>query len=483
MLPPRPRLVIAGTGGDDGKTLLSLALLCGLRAQGLPVAAFKKGPDYIDRAWLAWAARHEARNLDLFFCDAATVRRSFWEAAARARVSVVEGNRGLHDGLDARGSGSTAELARVLEAPVVLIADCTKRTRTVAALVQGCQRLDPDCDVAGVILNRIAGARHERVVREAVTEITGLPVVGVIPRQPALGALLPDRHLGLVTPEEHGRGDELRQRLIELAGRLDRERLLALADGAPAFVQPEPVLPDDESSGRAEAVRIGVFRDQAFSFYYPENLEALARVGAELIPVSPMRDQRLPDLDCLYLGGGFPETQAEALARNPLCREVRQRSLSGLPIYAECGGLMYLAESFTWKGRTHRMAGVFPLRLAVEDRPQGHGYMQVGVDQENPFFARGEVLRGHEFHYSRIVSRNDAVTTAYRVERGSGLGDGRDGLVQGNTLASFLHLHALGVPGWAAGLVRAARRYRAERETKSGLDTGRVISNNSGKPS
>jgi len=463
MSSPYPRLVIAGTGGDSGKTLVSLALLLAWRRRGLVTAAFKKGPDYIDRAWLAWACGMAARNLDAYMMKRNRLVESFCDAAGGAQVSVIEGNRGLHDGLDGAGTYSTAELAKLLGAPVLLLLDATKVTRTAAAMALGCQQLDPQCHVAGVILNRVAGPRHERVLRDSVRQVTGLPVLGVIRRQADLGSLLPDRHLGLVTPQENPNAEALEERLVSLAEQsLDLDQLLAVAEAAPplqtslATRDPSQLLELE----RGASVRLAYFSDSAFTFYYPENLAALERAGAELVPVSALTDDRLPEVDGLYIGGGFPETQAAALAANEgLKRAVREAAADELPIYAECGGLMYLSESFTWLGTTHVMAGVLPLKLAVEKRPQGHGYMEVEVDRDNPFFSRGTQLRGHEFHYSRVVESTE-IATAYRVERGVGTGQDRDGLQKGNVLASYLHLHAIGSPSWAQGLVAAARRFR-----------------------
>ncbi len=455
MIQPMPRVVIAGTGGDSGKTLVSLSLLAAWRAQGHRVAAFKKGPDYIDRAWLAWASGMEARNLDQYLMTDPRLLGSFAEAAAGARVSLVEGNRGLHDGMDGAGTYSTAELAKLLDAPVVLILDATKTTRTAAAVALGCQQLDPDCRVAGVILNRVAGARHERVLREAVDQATGLPVLGVIPRQRSLAELLPDRHLGLVTPDEHDDRVGLADRLTAQGAHLDLELLLSLADSAPPLAPGESPFAGDPSVD--PVVRIGYFSDSAFTFYYPENLRALEHAGAELVPISALADPELPAVQGLYIGGGFPETQARALTENSTLRAaVKRASEDGLPIYAECGGLMYLAESFTWMDQTYPMAGVFPLRLAVEKRPQGHGYMEVETQDASPFLPAGIRLRGHEFHYSRVLS-GEAPESIYRVLRGTGTGQGRDGLRRANTVASYLHLHAVGTPEWAPGLVAAAR--------------------------
>lgn len=455
-----PRVVIAGTGGDSGKTLVSLSLLAAWRARGHRVAAFKKGPDYIDRAWLAWASDMEARNLDQYLMPGPRILGSFAEAAAGARVSLIEGNRGLHDGLDAAGSYSTAELAKLLDAPVVLLLDATKTTRTAAAMALGCQQLDPDCRVAGVILNRVAGARHERVLTEAVTQVTGLEVLGVIPKKPELATLLPDRHLGLVTPSEHPDPEGLAKHLTAFGDHLDLQGILELADGAPPLDPAQP--PFDDPPDPGPTVRIGYFRDAAFTFYYPENLFALEHAGAELIPISALADTHLPPVDGLYIGGGFPETQARALTENSALRgAVKAASEAGLPIYAECGGLMYLSESFTWLGETYPMAGVLPLRLAVENRPQGHGYMEVETEGSSPFLPAGIRLRGHEFHYSRVLE-GQAPETVYRVLRGTGTGQGQDGLRRANTVASYLHLHALGTPRWAKGLVAAARRHASD---------------------
>jgi len=471
-----PRLVVAGTGGDAGKTLVSLALVAALRARGNDVSAFKKGPDYIDRAWLEWASGREARNLDTFLLGRDRVRASFIEASAGAELAVVEGNRGLHDGLDQRGEHSTAELAKLLDAPVLLLVDGTKVTRTAAAVALGVQRLDPSCRICGVVLNRVAGDRHERVLRDSVTSITGLPVLGVVRRSSSLAKLLPDRHLGLVTPAEHHDAEGLRAALVALAeSSLDLDALLRAARGVEAMEETSCALwPGREVPAAEPPVRIGYLVDRAFTFYYPENLEALRRAGAELVPVSAVEDRELPRVDGLYLGGGFPETQAQALAENvPFKASLRAAIDKGLPTYAECGGLMYLGESFAWDGAQHEMTSVLPLRLTVGRRPQGHGYEEVTVTRPTAFFEVGTRLRGHEFHYSSVVHGLGEVETAYRVGRGTGLGRGVDGVVLPNGLASYLHLHALSAPEWAPALVRRAMEaQRAARSAGSSKGAG-----------
>lgn len=454
-----PRLVIAGLSGESGKTLVSTALLVECRRRGLPVRAFKKGPDYIDAAWLEWASGQPARNLDTYLMGFERAVDSFAGNVVAHGLNLVEGNRGLYDGLDARGTHSTAELAKALRAPVVLVLNATKVTRTAAALVLGCQRLDPAVPLAGVVLNQIGGARHERVAREAIESTCGIPVVGVIPRL-AEDVLLPGRHLGLVTPQEHPDRDSLAENLLGHVGaRLDFDRLLALAQAA----SPLPALPARlPASPEASGLTIGYLHDSAFSFYYPENLEAVEKTGAALVAISGLTADSLPSsLDALYIGGGFPETHAAALAGNSgFLASLRAAALAGLPIYAECGGLMYLSRAMRWRGEWFPMAGVLPFEVEVCGAPQGHGYIELEVDRPNPFFPTGARLRGHEFHYSRILADAGAPPTACAVLRGTGCGAGRDAVITENIWASYAHLHAIATPDWAQAMVRAARTFQ-----------------------
>jgi cobyrinic acid a,c-diamide synthase len=453
-----PRVVVAGLSGDSGKTLVSLGLLLLAREAGLPVAAFKKGPDYIDAAWLTWASSRPCRHLDAYLMGPEKARLSFFGHAEPAGLNVIEGNRGIYDGFDARGTHSTAELAKLLRAPALLVVNATKMTRTGAALVLGCQTLDPEVRIAGVILNQVSNRRHEEVLRQAVEASCGVPVVGVIPRAKG-DAPLPGRHLGLVTPEEHAGIAALKQNLLALVhSHLDVTRILEIARSAPTLAEPsEPqvIAPD----GRG--LKIGYLKDSAFTFYYPENLEAIERSCATLVPISALSEAPLPDdLDALYIGGGFPETHGALLAANQsFLQAVQQNAANGLPIYAECGGLMLLARAITWRGQRYPMTGVLPIAVEVRDTHQGHGYMHLVVDTPNPFFPVGLELRGHEFHYSRIVPEGDIPPTACAVTRGTGSYPGRDGIILKNVWASYAHLHALATPQWAAGLLAAAHRY------------------------
>jgi cobyrinic acid a,c-diamide synthase len=449
-----PRVVVAGLSGDAGKTLVCLGLVRAMRARGLRVAAYKKGPDFIDAAWLGVAAGSPGRNLDTFLMPRDSIERSVARAASIADIAIVEGNRGLFDGVDARGTHSTAELAKAIGAPVILVVDATKVTATVAALVLGCRALDPALQLAGVVLNRVATPRHERVIREALANI-GVAVLGAVPRIDDIQ--LPSRHLGLVTVAEHPAAERVVAALGELVGSsVDIDALRAVAASAPAVEcgEQSPVLPP-----AAPRVRVGVFADTAFMFYYPENLEALVAAGAELVSVSPLADADLPAVDLLYAGGGFPEVYAAELSRNRAFRDqVAARVADGLPVWAECGGLMYLARSLSANGVTQPMVGALPLTISFTDRPKGHGYVVARVDGPNAFVPEESILRGHEFHYSRVEEGGDRVRTVLALERGVGVGGGRDGVVEKGVLASYTHFHALGMPGWAPALVAAARR-------------------------
>ena len=452
-----PRLVVAGLSGDGGKTLVSLGLCRALTDRGRVVQAFKKGPDYIDAAWLTAATGRPCRNLDPYLFDEGAIGRAI-EAASDAGILIVEGNRGLFDGVDAAGSHSTATLAKLLGAPVILVVNVTKMTRTAAAAVLGSIHLDPALNLAGVILNRVGTARQERVIREAIETATGVPVVGAIPRLRGEDPL-PDRHLGLVTAVEHPRRDEAIARAAAvISEHVDLKLVESLAATAPEVA----LEVGDIRLGRAR-VTIGYFSDQAFSFYYPENLESLEAAGARLVAVSPSSDTALPDVDGLYIGGGFPEVHAARLAENHgFARSVKARIESGLPVYAECGGLMYLARELRVGDIVYPMSGVLDLAIEQTSRPQGHGYETVVIDRDNPFFPVGTELRGHEFHYSKISSGGDLAETAGAVARGSGTGNGRDGVVVGRVWASYLHLHASASPHWATGFLAQASSHAAE---------------------
>ncbi len=461
----RPRLIVAGLSGGAGKTILSLGLARALsRSRSQIIQTFKKGPDYIDAAWLGLAAQAETSNLDPFLLDSGTLAQLFLDRSAHAHISIIEGNRGLFDGKDRDGSCSTAELARQLQAPVLLVMDATKMTRTAAALVHGCKTFEPDLRLAGVICNRTAGERHRAILKETIEHYTSVPVLGMLPKAEKL---IPERHMGLFSYHEQDEGGPDAETVLNsladmVEEHIDLDAVLAAARTAPALespalapLWPEPVLTENDAQPR-----IGYVHDAALWFYYPENLEALRRAGAALARVSVLSEDPWPELDGLYLGGGFPETLAEPLAANSTVRQrVRMMAEMGLPIYAECGGFMYLGRSVVWQGQEHPMAGVFPVRTELCAKPQGLGYVTAQAVRDTPFFPQGETLRAHEFHYSRCVPADGAeLTFSLRMTRGEGMLAGFDGLVYKNTFATYAHTHALGFPGWAKAFVTACAK-------------------------
>ncbi len=447
-----PRLVVTAQKGGAGKTFFTLGLLGALRGRGLRVAPFKKGPDYIDAGWLARAAGYPCRNLDPFLMEEEQMLRLFWRGAEGAEIAVIEGNRGLYDGVDLEGSCSTARLARLLKAPILLVLDCTKVTRSLAALVKGFMEFEEGVALKGVVLNRVARSRHERIIRRSIEHYTGLPVLGALPR---IKCLFPERHLGLVPWQEYKEEEALLGRLATiLRENVDLDRIITLAAEAPVLKIPSQEL--WRSSGELRGCRIGVLRDRAFQFYYPENLEALEARGAELIFLDALKDRHLPALEALYIGGGFPETQAEILADNAAFRkDLRLAVEEGLPVYAECGGLMYLGRKILWRGHAFPMCEVLPIDFEVKERPQGHGYTVVRVVGSNPFYAKGILLQGHEFHYSLPVVKDErAVSFCFEIERGFGFDGRRDGVVYKRVLGTYTHVHVASTPQWLEGMVR-----------------------------
>jgi len=456
-----PRLVVTGLSGGAGKTINSLGLARAWAEDGLAVAPFKKGPDYIDAVWLGLAANRPCSNLDPYFMSPETIRSLFAYRAEGADVAVIEGNRGLFDGMDVDGSCSTAELSRQLGAPVLLSMDCTKMTRTAAAVVAGLARFEDGVRLGGVVLNRTAGPRHRSQIIQAIERYTDVPVLGCLPK--ISPDPIPERHMGLISNREYEGQEEILANLARIMREnCDLTRIRALAESAGPLAGVAPLYPEPP---RAQDVVIGYVRDAALWFYYEENLEALARAGAKLVELSLLSHEAWPEIHGLYLGGGFPETLAEDLAaHSDMGRRVRALSEAGLPIYAECGGFMFLTESVTWNGQTWPMAGVIPVRTDLCRKPHGLGYVRAEVTADNPFHPTGSVLQGHEFHYSQCLSEAPAETLpmTLNMERGTGMIGGLDGYLVRNTFACYTHIHALGTPWWAENFVRAARAWKEQ---------------------
>ena len=463
-----PRILIAALRGGSGKTILSIGITAAWKSFGKQIAPFKKGPDYIDAGWLALAAGRPCYNLDTFLTQKELILESFLLHSTKGDISVIEGNRGLYDGIDIQGSTSTAELAKLLNTPVILCIDCTKSTRTMAAAVLGCVKFDPGTKINGVILNRVAGPRHEKVLRKNIEHYCDIPVLGAVPKLDWQN--FPERHMGLLPTPEHGWAKDSILAASQLAARyLDLEALAAIAGNAgPLPVSTalqESILAKAESlphSGPKPRPRIGIIKDSAFQFYYPENIEALEAAGAETLFISPLAVDTIPPIDALYIGGGFPETHAQQLAQNVTFREqLKSLANHGLPIYAECGGLMYLGEELVLDETSFPMAGVLPVVFGFSKKPQGHGYTVVTVEHPNPYFKVGTQLKGHEFHYSRVLKwRGRYIVLAFNMKRGAGFINHRDGVCYKNVLATYTHIHALGTPSWAESMVRNAIAYK-----------------------
>ncbi len=463
------RLLISSPQGRSGKTIVTVGLCNLFQRRGLSIQPFKKGPDYIDPSWLTVAAGRSCRNLDLFLIPKEKLVKTFKQACDNADLAIIEGAMGLYDGVDS--SGTTAEIARLLKIPVLLVVNTTRMTGSIAAMVMGYQHFQKDVPIAGVILNYVAGARHESKLRDAVERYCGIPVVGSIPKDQDLRIM--ERHLGLIPTSESTEAESLVERISrKLDSRFDLEKILSIARSSKAPQTPSSLLRNGKTrkiptllrkryrvreAASAQKVWIGIIRDRAFNFYYPENLEALVMEGAELLFIDSFKD-RLPKIDGLYIGGGFPEFFLKELEGNrELRRDIGKAVHEGLPVYAECAGLMYLCQSISWKHRSYKMVGVISSEISISEKPEGHGYVVARVINKNPFFSVGLTLRGHEFHHSNPLPTGP-LQFAYQIERGKGIAERKDGIVFKNLFASYVHLHALGTPEWAKGFVALASK-------------------------
>jgi cobyrinic acid a,c-diamide synthase len=451
-----PRLVIAGTHSGVGKKSMVTGLLGALRRRGVQVQGFKVGPDFIDPMFHREVTGAPSYNLDAWLMGQEGVRRAFARAALTEGVAIIEGVMGLFDGRATGSEGSTAEVAALLQASVLLVVDVGGMSRSAAALVQGYARFDPRVRVAGVVLNRVGGPRHYQLVKTAIEEQAGVPVWGYLPWNDAL--TLPERHLGLVPVGEDVAFQKVCRALGEAAERtIEVSALLAAARSAP----PLEVVGDDMLPPAATIARIGIARDAAFNFYYEANLRWLRQCGADLVEFSPLGDTALPtDIDGLYFGGGFPEVFAKGLAENRLfIASLRRAHQAGMPIYAECGGLMYLVETIQDSaGVRHAMVGLLPGVCRLTDRLQNFGYKDVLSLRDSVLGSSGLRTRGHEFHYSVWEGRPDA-TSLYRTR--SSHGDAREeGYSVGNLTASYVHLHFDACPEVPRSLIARAATFQ-----------------------
>jgi len=459
-----PRIVISALRGGSGKTLLSIGLISAWKSADKSVAPFKKGPDYIDAGWLSLAGNRPCYNLDTFLIDQPYILNSFVSRASGSDIAIIEGNRGLYDCISLDGDTSTAELAKLLKSPVVICLDCTKTTRTLAAVVSGCIQFDPDLNIEGVILNRVAGARHEKNIQKNIEHYCGIPILGALPKLD--NQSFPERHMGLVPTCEHEWANNSIASASLIAKKyLDLDKIEEIAQKASQTIISCPLIPNPQYPIPEPRPRIGIIKDSAFQFYYPENIEALSSMGAECIFFSPFSTRTIPDIDGLYIGGGFPETHAGDLAENKIFgQELKKLADKGLPIYAECGGLMYLGEKLIIEGTSYPMCGVLPIIFGFSQKPQGHGYTKLQVTGDNPYFKKGTQIKGHEFHYSSVLEcRENSESLVFSMKRGKGIKDRKDGFCYKNVLATYTHIHALGTPLWAEAMVANAAAWKKSK--------------------
>ena len=457
------QFLVSAAHKSSGKTTLSIGLCAALHRLGHVVQPFKKGPDYIDPIWLSMAAGQPCYNLDFQQLTREENSELFQRLSAPAQVVLVEGNKGLYDGLDIEGSNSNAAMAQLLGLPVILVIDVRGVTRGVAPLILGYQAFDRDIRIQGVILNQVGGARHEGKLRAIIEHYTDVPVLGAVQHDPALQ--IDERHLGLIPGNEADAAvRQIDYIARSVAEQVDLERLLQVTGGVPACAGTAAAdCVPDAARYQATAVprwRIGIVRDRAFGFYYADDLDRLTAAGATLVEIDALADPALPELDGLVIGGGFPELFARELEANaPLRAAIRHAIDDGLPVYAECGGLMYLARSLSWRGETRQMVGAIDGDVVMHERPVGRGYVRLSATADSPWPVGAGDIHGHEFHYSSLENLPADTMYAWRVERGHGIDGRNDGIVHGNLLASYAHLRSSRQFSWVdAFLQRVMRR-------------------------
>ncbi|MHB8117444.1 MAG: Ni-sirohydrochlorin a,c-diamide synthase [Methanothrix sp.] len=452
-----PRILIAGDRSSSGKTTIVAGLLSALCRRSLQVQPFKVAMDYIDPSYHTWITGRSCRNLDGYLMTEAAVKEIYAHAAESADIAVIEGVRGLYEGYD-DDLGSTAQIAKLLRTPVIFVVDARSITRSCAAIVKGYMDFDPQVEFKGVILNKVGSERHAQKAIKEIERYASVEVVGVIRRNEEMHLAM--RHLGLVPVLEGKtrhegfpeRVDKIRQ-IVEEGLNLDR--ILEIAKEAPPLPEVEPDIYRQNVLG--QGLRIGVARDEAFNFYYRDNLELMELAGAEVVPFSPVHDAALPQVDGIYIGGGYPELYARELSENAgMRRALEQAHERDLPIFAECGGLMYLAREIEWDDEKREMVGLVPGK-ARRGKVRVVSYVHGTITQGCALGPAGTKIMGHEFHHSEMLM-DENVKYAIRLERGTGIKDGWDGMCEGNLVASYTHIHSASFRGFPAEFIGACGR-------------------------
>lgn len=454
---------ISAAHKSSGKTTLSIGLTAALRARDLIIQTYKKGPDYIDPIWLSAASGRSCRNLDFYTMSQQEIEREFAISMRSADIGLIEGNKGLYDGLDLDGSNSNAALAALLQVPVLLVIDARGMTRGIAPLILGYQDFDPNIQIAGVILNKVGGSRHEGKLRNVIEYYTDVPVVGAVHYSRDLN--IDERHLGLMPSNEAVRAQEKVALLgSAVTAQVDLDHIVKISADTP--VLPEITEPAVARKALSH-VTIGYPCDSAFGFYYPGDLEKMKIAGAELIAFDSLHTPHLPNVDGLFIGGGFPECSMQQLEANVTLRaDIRQFIESGGPVYAECGGLMYLANSISWQGKSYNMVGALSADAVMHEKPQGRGYVRLKETGASPWPVLQQQpveIAGHEFHYSSLENLDRMYAYAYQVKRGTGIDGMHDGIVYKNLLASYSHLRDAGGNCWTQRFIKHVKKLSGNR--------------------
>ncbi len=455
-----PYFLISAAHKSSGKTTVTLGLCAAFTTRGFVVQPFKKGPDYIDPLWLSQAAQRPCHNLDFYIMSPEEIQENVAQYSQDADLSIIEGNMAFYDGIDVEGSNSNAALAKLLKVPVVLVLDAHGMTRSIVPLLLGYQAFDREVSIAGVILNLVGGNRHENKLRAAIEYYSDIPILGAIERNANL--TIEERHLGLIPSNEENQAQAKINTIARyVAQQVDLDRLIKIAQHAPQLPSvSQPVI----QSVQGTDIKIGIVRDVAFGFYYPGDLAALEAAGAQLVWINALDDLHLPSVDALFIGGGFPEVYMEQLANNhSLKKDLNNAIEGGMPVYAECGGLMYLARQLIWQDKANEMVGVLPIDTVMGTRPQGRGYVQLRETGQGLWplrDAKGQLtsFHAHEFHHSKVINLPADLPFAYEVLRGHGLDGHHDGIVYKNTLACYAHLRDVNNNHWTQRFITFIRQ-------------------------
>lgn len=462
------RILISAAHKSSGKTTLTLGLCAALNARGLNVQPYKKGPDYIDPMWLSRASNRDCHNLDFQTMSDDEMLATVSHYSHDADISLIEGNKGLYDGVAVDGSNSNAAVAELTRTPVVLVIDTLGMTRGIAPLLLGYQAFNDNIKIAGVILNKVGGPRHEKKLRDVIKQYTDISVIGAVPRLDELN--ITERHLGLIPSNEATNTNNVISKIASvIENHVDLDLLINIA----SLAEPLPTTSYKlNTTNKPISLKVGIARDAAFGFYYPGDLNAFRAEGVELVEFDTLNDQTLPEVDALFIGGGFPESWMDELEANVSLRnQIKDQIESGLPAYAECGGLMYLSKSVYWNDKQSEMVGVIDADIVMNKRPQGRGYVCLKRTSDFLWSSKipendNEQISAHEFHYSGFkdldsIDSNSDIKYAYEMKRGSGISGLHDGLIYKNLLANYAHLRDTSRFHWVSEFVDFIRQVKS----------------------